>query len=84
VSQHCYGFEAWSEAVLQDYAPPQVAALTGVPKATIKRLAREFAGTSPTVAMGGEAVGQHTDGLASHIDIGRIDPRSQRPFLWAL
>ena len=73
VAQHCYGFEAWSQAVLQDYAPPRVAALTGVPEETVKRLAREFAGMSPAVAVGGEAVGQQTNGLVSHMAIHALN-----------
>jgi anaerobic selenocysteine-containing dehydrogenase len=69
VAEHCHGFETWSEAVLRDYAPPEVAAITGIPEETIKRLAREFAGMSPALAVGGEAVGEQTNGLASQMAI---------------
>ncbi len=73
VADHCYGFEAWSEAVLRDYSPESAAALTGVPEETIKRLAREFAGTSPGVAVAGEAVGQQSNGLASQMAIHSLN-----------
>jgi anaerobic selenocysteine-containing dehydrogenase len=73
VAEHCYGFEAWSEAVLRDYSPAQVASATGVPEETIKRLAREFASTSPSVAVGGAAVAQQTNGLASHLAIDSLN-----------
>lgn len=69
VAEHCHGFEAWSEAVQRDYRPEAVAAITGVPEDTIKALAREFAGTRPALAVSGEAVGQHTNGLAGHMAV---------------
>ncbi|HID86357.1 MAG TPA: twin-arginine translocation signal domain-containing protein, partial [Anaerolineae bacterium] len=73
VTNHSHGFEAWSEAVLRDYPPSRVAALTGIPEETIKRLAREFAGTPPAVAVGGEAVDQQTNGLASQMAIHSLN-----------
>jgi len=73
VVEHCHGFEAWSQAVLQSYSPSGVAALTGVAEETIKRLAREFAGTSPAVAVGGEAVDQQTNGLVSQMAIHSLN-----------
>jgi anaerobic selenocysteine-containing dehydrogenase len=50
VTEYCHGFEEWSQAVLQDYAPERVASLTGVDERTITRLAREFADTSPAAS----------------------------------
>lgn len=73
VADHCHGLEAWSEAVLQDYAPETVAAATGIPEETIKRLAREFAGMSPSLAVGGDAVSQHSNGLASQLAIQSLN-----------
>jgi anaerobic selenocysteine-containing dehydrogenase len=73
VSEHCYGFEPWSEAVQQSYSPPRVSDLTGVPEETIKRLAREFAGTRPSIAVGGEAVSRGTNGLASQLAIQSLN-----------
>jgi len=69
VAERSHGFEAWSEAVQRDYPPAKVATLTGVPEGTIKRLAREFAGSPPAIAAGGEAVDQQTNGLASQMAI---------------
>ncbi|MBU0492418.1 MAG: molybdopterin-dependent oxidoreductase [Chloroflexi bacterium] len=73
VSDHCYGFEAWSEAVLRDYSAERAAALTGIDEETIKRLAREFAGTSPALAVAGDAVGQQTNGLSSLMAIHALN-----------
>jgi anaerobic selenocysteine-containing dehydrogenase len=73
VAERCYGFEPWSEAVLQSYSPPRVSELTGVPEETIKRLAREFAGTRPSIAIGGEAVSRGTNGLASQLAIQSLN-----------
>jgi anaerobic selenocysteine-containing dehydrogenase len=69
VTQHCHGFEEWRQAVLDHYFPERVASLTGVSQRTIERLAREFADTSPALALGGDAVGQHTNGLFSQMAI---------------
>jgi anaerobic selenocysteine-containing dehydrogenase len=73
VAEHCYGFEAWSQAVLQSYSPPLVSELTGVPEESIKRLAREFSGTRPAIAVGGEAVSRGTNGLASQLAIQSLN-----------
>jgi anaerobic selenocysteine-containing dehydrogenase len=73
VAEHGYGFEAWSQAVLESYPPSKVAAITGVAEETIKRLAREFVALAPSVAVGGEAVGQQTNGLASQMAIHALN-----------
>lgn len=73
VAQHCHGFEEWSQAVLQDYSPEKVAPLTGVSERTITRLAREFADTSPALALCGDAVGEQTNGLASQLAIHSLN-----------
>ncbi len=73
VTEHCYGFEAWSDAVLERYAPSRVSSLTGVSEETIKRLAREFSGTRPAIAVAGEAVSRGTNGLASQLAIQSLN-----------
>ncbi len=73
VEQHCHGFEEWREAVLQDYPPARAATLAGVSVRTIERLAREFADTPPALALGGDAVGQHTNGLFSQMAIHSLN-----------
>lgn len=73
VTQHGHGFQEWSQSVLQDYPPERVAPLTGVSERTITRLAREFADTSPALAIGGDAVGQQTNGLASQLAIHSLN-----------
>jgi anaerobic selenocysteine-containing dehydrogenase len=69
VTQHGHGFEEWREAVLQNYPPESVAPITGVSERAITRLAREFADTSPALALGGDAVGEQTNGFASQLAI---------------
>jgi len=73
VTQHCHGFEEWSQSVLQEYPPERLAPLTGVSERTITRLAREFADMSPALAIGGDAVGQQTNGLASQLAIHSLN-----------
>jgi anaerobic selenocysteine-containing dehydrogenase len=63
VAEHTFGFEDWTDEagnahvgfttlVMQDYSPDHVAGITGVPKETVERIAREFAATRPAVAAG--------------------------------
>lgn len=63
VDRHGFGFEDWLDGdgvthqgfrrmVLQDYAPGTIQRLTGVPEGTIFRLAREFSGSRPALAIG--------------------------------
>jgi anaerobic selenocysteine-containing dehydrogenase len=63
VEEHTAGFMNWKDAdgreregfrtmVLRDYAPSDVAAMTGVPVTSILRLAREFSSLKPAVAVG--------------------------------
>jgi anaerobic selenocysteine-containing dehydrogenase len=51
VAQNTTGFAEWS-ASLGEYAPDKVAAQIDVPAASIQRVAREFAGRRPSVAVG--------------------------------
>lgn len=63
VTDHTFGFEDWTDAsghahtgfrtiLLRDYAPPDVAAVTGIPATTILRLAREIAANRPALVVG--------------------------------
>ncbi len=51
------GFEPLRALVLRDYHPDAVSERTGVPVATIIRVARQFASTRPAVAIGDERSG---------------------------
>jgi menaquinone reductase, molybdopterin-binding-like subunit len=66
VQEHAFGFSDWTDAagnehegfrakVLRDFAPGDIAAVTGVPVTTILRLARELSGGKPSVAVGERA-----------------------------
>jgi anaerobic selenocysteine-containing dehydrogenase len=63
VEQHTSGFDDWKDTdgkthsgfrtlVLQEYNPDEVARLTGVPVATILRIAKEFGTRKPAIAVG--------------------------------
>jgi anaerobic selenocysteine-containing dehydrogenase len=63
VDRHTFGFEDWEDAqgkthlgfrrlVLQEYNVDAVARATGVPVATVLRIAKEFAAHRPAVALG--------------------------------
>jgi len=63
VDQHTFGFEDWQgpggekhlgfrRLVLQEYNPDEVARITGVPVATVLRIAKDFASHRPAIALG--------------------------------
>lgn len=63
VETHTFGFEDWQDAdrkghigfktlVLQEYSVDEVARVTGVPVATVLRIAKEFATHRPAIALG--------------------------------
>lgn len=60
IAERSLGFEAFRTLLLKEYTPSAVAKITGVPEETIRRLAREFAGFGPGVAIG-PAGGQSND-----------------------
>ncbi len=63
VERHGFGFDDWVNAegvshtgfrgaVLRDFSPRAVEAVTGVPEGAVYRVAREFASNTPAVALG--------------------------------
>lgn len=73
VTDHSEGFEDLAVLVLDQYAPETVAGLTGVPADTIKRLAREFSGSQPAVAIAGRGLSEGTNALFNHIAIHTLN-----------
>ena len=64
--------DAWAEA-LAPYSAAAVAAQTGVAAATITRLAETFAGTRPSLAIGGGAAGHHSNGVATLVAVNALN-----------
>ena len=62
----------WPQA-LPDYTPEQVEKRTGVPAATVARLAREMASHGPAVAIIGGAPLAQTNGLASALAVNALN-----------
>jgi anaerobic selenocysteine-containing dehydrogenase len=62
VAKHTFGFEDWRKILLQ-YPPEEVEQITGVPARTIRRLASEFSGHRPSLALPGLGLGRYTNGL---------------------
>lgn len=54
--------DAWA-AALEPYSADAVAEQTGVAAETIARLADTFAGTGPSLAIGGDGAGRHSNGV---------------------
>ncbi len=85
VAEHTFGFEDWTDQktgkkhmgfkslVLRDYAPEKVAKITGVPEATIVRIAREFAATPPAIAAGERGASMQTNGVYNRFAIHALN-----------
>jgi anaerobic selenocysteine-containing dehydrogenase len=73
VSAHTEGFEAFQALVLEEYTPERVAGLTGLRVDTIERLAREFGGTQPAVAVIGRGLNEGTNTLFTHVAIHSLN-----------
>jgi len=84
VGERAFGFEDWRDGagsmrlgfkslVLTEYRPEAVAVITGVPVATITRVAREFAGARPALALAGSGASLHTNGLYTRLAIHALN-----------
>jgi len=73
VADQSEGFDDFAALVLEQYTPEAVAGLTGVPAETIRRLAREFAGNKPAVAVAGRGLGEATNALFNHVAIHALN-----------
>ncbi len=84
IRRHTFGFEDWTDddgvshlgfksLVLRDYAPDQVAAITGVKPETIARLAREFATTPPAVAIANRSVSMQSNGFYAQMAVEALN-----------
>jgi anaerobic selenocysteine-containing dehydrogenase len=84
VGERTFGFEDWRDGagpmrlgfkslVQAEYRAESVAALTGVPVATITRVAREFAAARPGLALGGSGASLHTNGLFNRLAIQALN-----------
>lgn len=64
--------DAWA-ASLEPYSPAIVAEQTGISAATIMRLADTFAGTRPSLAIGGGAAGNHSNGVDTLVAVNALN-----------
>jgi anaerobic selenocysteine-containing dehydrogenase len=62
----------WS-AALARYSTTRVAEQTGVPEATIKRLADTFVATNPSLAIGGGCAGNHSNSVDALIAVNTLN-----------
>jgi anaerobic selenocysteine-containing dehydrogenase len=80
VRDHCHGWDAWTgdngvehmgwfELLDRDYSPEQVEEITGIPAATTRRIAREFATTPPALASGCRGNSMHTNGTLNRMAV---------------
>jgi anaerobic selenocysteine-containing dehydrogenase len=85
VAEHTFGFEDWTDEksgkkhmgfktlVLRDYSPAKVSRITGVPEATVVRIAREFAATQPAIAAGERGASMQTNGVYNRFAIHALN-----------
>jgi anaerobic selenocysteine-containing dehydrogenase len=73
VGDHTEGFDEFSKLVLEEYAPDDASGLTGLPARTIERLAREFAGFRPAVAVPARGLGGSTNSLLNRLAIHALN-----------
>lgn len=64
--------DGWSGG-LADYAPEKIATQTGVPAATMTRIAREAAAQAPAVAIIGDAATAHTNGFFNALAVNALN-----------
>jgi anaerobic selenocysteine-containing dehydrogenase len=80
VRNHCHGWEPWAddngvehmgwfELLNRDYSPQQVEKITGIPAATTRRIAREFATTPPALASGCRGNTMQTNGTLNRMAV---------------
>ena len=74
IREHAFGFDDWTDAsgarhegfrtiVLRDYAPAVAASASGVPEATIVRVARQFGNSRPAIALADHGATRYSNGL---------------------
>ncbi len=84
VAERTFGFEDWTDVrgfphrgfrslLLEEYAPPAVAAVTGVPAETVQRIAREMAANRPVIAVAERGVGMQTNGLYARMAVHALN-----------
>ena len=64
--------DQWA-AALESYSMDTVAAQTGIPGATIRRLADSFAHTNPSLAIGGGAAGGNSNGVDTLVAVNALN-----------
>ncbi len=73
ITEHSENFDDFAALVLDQYTPNAAAGLTGIPVEMISRLAREFAGSRPAVAVAERGLGEGTTDLFNHIAIHALN-----------
>lgn len=73
IEAHTHGFEEWSKLVLEEYPPEWAEKETGVPAATIERIAREFASSRPAIAAGARGTSMQPYGVYTRTAIHALN-----------
>lgn len=73
VKNYTYGFNKFKNLVLKEYSPEVVSGITQVPRATIIRIAREFATTKPSIALWGRGKGSRPSGFYESMAIHSLN-----------
>jgi len=73
IESHTSGFAGWQRMILDEYSPEQVAAVTGVKKALIVQVAREFTNASKPLAVCGRGRGDTPGSLAEAMAVHTVN-----------
>lgn len=84
VEEQTFGFEDWVDGrqithsgfrrlLLKEYYPEKVSKITGVPIDDIIQIARSFAKTQPAIAIWGQGVSQHSNGVYSQMAVNALN-----------
>lgn len=84
IREHTFGFEDWQDAsgrphrgfralLMEDYPPDRVSAITGIPEATIPRLAHEMAENRPAISLADGGAAAATNGLGTAMAIHALN-----------
>ncbi len=84
IEKFTFGFQDWKDAngdthtgfkslVLSEYYPEKVSQITGIPVNEIIQVARSFSENKPAIAIFGEEVQQHTNGLFAEMAIHALN-----------
>ncbi len=84
IKKYSFGFEKWQDKngkvhegfkdyILKNYYPEKVSKITSVPSSTIIYIARLLGNNKPSIAIGGNSLGESTHGVYTHMAVNALN-----------